>query len=438
MPASPDLTPAQCSAFGAIRLGAVAHAPYLAAAIFRLAPVVVVAVSVDGAPARASHLSVDRSWRLYLDAASLDGPDAWPVAVAAGALQHAIGHLLRDHASRADALGVAAAGALPTWNTATDAALNDDLVAAGVPLPAGSPTPEALGLEPNGIEEEYYQQLLLLCSGDAGPPLPGPPGGAGGQPGDRRSSGEAHTCHDCGSGAGGATRDFELAAGDALVPGVDADTADLLRRMVAEDLIEHQRQRGSVPAGWRLWADNVLNPAGIPWRQLLATQMRKALSRSAGQLDYTYSRPGRRRVPGVLTPSLFSPQPTLCCIVDTSASMNTADLAAALTEVGDIARRCGVRGRDLLLMCVDAAAGLPRPVRRIQDVELVGGGGTDMGVGIQACAARRDIDLCVVFTDGFTDWPEHPPKRLKVIVAVIDQPDVATPAWAGRVDIPVG
>ena len=47
---------------------------------------------------------------------------------------HEVGHLVRAHAERADALD--ADHDHERWNVA-DAAINDDLVVAGVPLPAG-------------------------------------------------------------------------------------------------------------------------------------------------------------------------------------------------------------------------------------------------------------------------------------------------------------
>jgi predicted metal-dependent peptidase len=77
--------------------------------------------------------------------------------VSGGVLAHEISHLVRAHAERADALG-------PDydhqrWNLATDAAVNDDLLAAGVPLPTGAVSPAAFGLEAGGIEEVYYAQL---------------------------------------------------------------------------------------------------------------------------------------------------------------------------------------------------------------------------------------------------------------------------------------
>jgi hypothetical protein len=77
----------------AARLVAVEHAPYLAHALFGVTP-----LAAEGL----GTFAVDRGWRLYLDPATLAG---WGPTLAGGVLVHEIGHLVRAHAERADALG---------------------------------------------------------------------------------------------------------------------------------------------------------------------------------------------------------------------------------------------------------------------------------------------------------------------------------------------
>ena len=48
--------------------------------------------------------AVDKAWRLYLDPALLVGPGRWQPTTAGAVLQHEVGHLIRDHAGRAEAL----------------------------------------------------------------------------------------------------------------------------------------------------------------------------------------------------------------------------------------------------------------------------------------------------------------------------------------------
>ena len=112
--------PTRRGSLTAARLVAVEHAPYLAHALFSTQP-----VAAEGL----GTFAVDRGWRLYVDPVTLVD---WGPALAGGVLVHEIGHLVRAHAERADALG--ADYDHQRWNFATDAAINDDLLAAGVPL----------------------------------------------------------------------------------------------------------------------------------------------------------------------------------------------------------------------------------------------------------------------------------------------------------------
>lgn len=132
----------------ASRLVAIESAPYLAHALFAAQP-----VAAEGL----GTFAVDRGWRLYLDPVKLAG---WGPALGGGVLVHEIGHLLRAHAERADALG--ADYNHQRWNLGCDAAINDDLVAAGIQLPVGAVTPGVLGLQDGGIEEAYYAARIQL------------------------------------------------------------------------------------------------------------------------------------------------------------------------------------------------------------------------------------------------------------------------------------
>lgn len=72
--------------------------------------------------------------------------------------------------------------------------------------------------------------------------------------------------------------------------------------------------------------------------------------------------------------------------------------------------RAGGSDDCLTVLCCDAAASERQSVRNVQQVKLLGGGGTDMRVGIEEAAALRPkMDLIVTFTDGYTPWPEEPP-----------------------------
>jgi predicted metal-dependent peptidase len=391
----------------AARLVAVEHAPYLAHALFTVQPLAAVGLGT---------FAVDRGWRLYVDPATLVH---WGPTLAGGVLVHEVGHLVRAHAERADSLGADVDH--ERWNLSGDLAINDDLIAAGVPLPAGAVTPAMVGLAEGGIEEVYYaalsQRAASMTSLDSA-------GGSG-----------------CGSGAGDPAAPWELPPSDPAAPAVGPADASITRRRVAQSVRDHiaNRSRGHLPAGWQRWADQTVAGPTIPWRRVLASAVRRAIAHAAGCHDYAYSRPGRRRIPRIVTPALRRPLVTVAVVVDTSGSMGQSEVNAALAEVKGVIRAAGIGVQRLVVLACDAAVGATSRVRRVEDVQLVGGGGTDMRVGIATAeASRPHPDVIVVFTDGCTPWPDRPP-RARLVVAIIGTDASAdhVPDWATAVRVAV-
>lgn len=395
----------------AARLVAVTQAPYLAHALFTVSP-----LAAEGL----GTFAVDRGWRLYVDPASLSG---WGAQLGGGVLIHEVGHLLRAHAERADALG--SDYDHDRWNLSGDIAINDDLLAAGIHLPDGVVTPARFGLEEGGIEESYYAQLASQQV--AVSPTSQAPGTGGSDEG-------------CGSGAGGPIGAWELPADNRAAPSLGQADASMVRRQVAEAVREYiaNHSRGTFPAGWQRWADATLAGPQVPWRKVLASAVRRAIAHAAGCCDYTYRRPGRRRIPRVVTPALQRPLLTVAVVVDTSGSMGQSELDAALTEIRGVIRATGIGPHGLLVLACDAEVGATTRVRRATDVRLVGGGGTDMRVGITAAEATHPHpDVVVVLTDGYTPWPDRP-TRARLVAAIIGghSGPQGTPDWATTVVVP--
>lgn len=407
------LTTSEERAFRLARLVAAELAPYFMHALFAAAPV--------AAPGLGTF-AVDRHWRLYLDPQVLTGPGGWDSRTAGAVLIHEVGHLLRDHAGRADALP--APYNHLAWNLAGDAEINDDLLAVGMPLPEGVITPEALGCPPNGLAEDYYATL------------------GGKHPGQDENSGDDGG-PGCGSGAGCPPVPGELPAdqglNDGSAGGIDSAEADLVRRQVAHAVADHAAAhgRGTVPAGLERWSAGVLAPPTIPWAQVLRAAVRRAVADQAGRTDYTYSRPSRRRVPGTVQPAMRGPSVVVSIVVDTSGSMSKTDLDAAMSEVDGVLRSSGVARDKVRVLSCDAAATTGRRVRSVTAVALTGGGGTDMRVGIAGAeAARPAPHVVVVLTDGDTPWPERPTRARLVCGVISPNPPRGTPQWASTVHIP--
>jgi predicted metal-dependent peptidase len=108
-------------------------------------------------------------------------------------------------------------------------------------------------------------------------------------------------------------------------------------------------------------------------------------------------------------------------------------LGQALGEVTGVLRSLGVARRNLRVIACDAQAYHAQRVRKLDAIRLEGGGGTDMGAGLDAAADLRPRpNLIIVLTDGFTPWRPAPPPGIRVVVGLMDRRG-QTPDWAETV-----
>ena len=351
-------------------------------------------------------VSVDESWRMHADP---ELTAAWTPAQLGSVLVHHVCHLLRTHGERAQAAGVRPDEA-HTWVRAADAEINDDLVPAGLDLPGRPVLPRDLRAEDGLLAEQYFDGIRRAQRETAGSWL------------------------DCGSGADGMPRPGQQPGGrEGALP---AWQAELLRRQVAQDVVAHGKQPGTVPAGLLRWAEEVLTPK-VNWRALLAAELRRAVAEVSGAVDYSYRRPSRRSaVAGqVVLPALRRPVPEVAVVCDTSGSMTADLLAMVLAEVEGLLRALGLARQVRVLAC-DTAVGPAQRVNSARQVQLIGGGGTDMGAGIEAAAALRPKPaVTVVLTDGYTPWPTEPPKGMRIVVGLIGTQAPDAPSWARAVRV---
>ena len=392
----------------AARLWAATKFPYLATGVFGAEVI---------ADRGSGTLSVDESWRMHADPEVTAG---WTSAQLGSVLIHHVCHLLRTHGERAQDTGVRPDEAAD-WIRAADAEINDDLVPAGLDLPGRPVLPRDLRAEDGLLAEQYFAGMRRRAGATAenqarsGPWL------------DRLD------WLDCGSGADGIPRPGQ---GQGSEGGLPRWQAELLRRQVAQDVIAHGKQPGTVPAGLLRWAEEVLTPK-VNWRAVLAAELRRAVAEVSGAVDYSYRRPSRRSaVAGpVVLPALRRPVPEVAVICDTSGSMTEDLLAMVLAEVEGLLRALGLARQVRVLACDTAVAPAQR-VSSARQVELIGGGGTDMGAGIGAAAALRPRPaVTVVLTDGYTPWPAAAPKGMRVVVGLLGAGAPEAPPWARSVRV---
>ncbi|MER7514986.1 DUF2201 family putative metallopeptidase [Streptomyces sp. NPDC126499] len=364
----------------AARLHAVRVRPYLATALFALHVV---------ESRRVPTMAVDRHWRCYVSPGFVART---PVEELAGVWVHEVSHLLRDHHGRGDRVvrerGLTGAGERLRINIAADCEINDDVYGDGLVRPEGAVLPETLGLPAGDLMEDYLRQFRL------GPWLP-----------------DTAAWLDCGSGADGLERDWDLGPDGAH--GLSEQEQDAVRFRVAQGITGAP---GSTPRGWRRWAEEAFHPPQ-PWRRLLGAALRSAASGAGAGQDHSFGRPSRRQValPGTVLPSLRRRPPRVSVIIDTSGSVSDAELGSALLEVAAISRAVGGR-RDLVrVLPCDASAGVVHPLCAVEGIPLLGGGGTDLRTGFAtALRVPPRPDVIVVLTDGQTPWPSRPPCRTVV------------------------
>jgi hypothetical protein len=311
-------------------------------------------------------------------------------------LIHEVSHLLRDHESRKKAAAVRDSY---VWNTATDCEINDDLAAEGLPLPGNAPHPDKFGLPLGENAELYYRHLYKPPKEDDSGDSPRPAG-------DHR--------HDCGSGAHGDRRPWELPDDDGSsggTPGVDATKAEMVRREVAKRIMD-TTGIGDVSVAWRRWAFTVLSPK-VDYMAIIRQTVRTALRESTiGRYDRTYRRPHRRQAcyGEFIMPSFYQPRPRPGFLIDTSSSMQHEQLSRAVAELAGLTRQLGY-GSEVVVACCDAAVHHVRTVFNAAQLQMYGGGGTDIGAGVRYFTegASGPIDLLVIVTDCETAWPEEMP-----------------------------
>jgi predicted metal-dependent peptidase len=385
-----DQTDGYSRALQAARVRAAYERSYFAPALFSLVPV---ATDLIGS------MGVDAQWRLYYN-------ETWvathTVEENASLLIHEVSHLLRDHENRKKA-----AGALDArrWNTAGDCEINDDLYEEGLPLPGNPPTPAAYGLPSGSSAEVYYDRLAAA----------------------------PHAAHDCGSGAHGDRRAWELPLDegrDGDLPGVDRLKAEMVRREVARRIDQLSPYTSDVSLAWRRWARATLAPK-IDYMATLRHVARRALREcTLGRYDRTYRRPHRRQAcyGEFIMPTFYQPRPRPGFLIDTSGSMDDSQLARAVAELGGLTRQLGYAA-DVVVACCDAAAHSVRKVFANSPVELYGGGGTDLREGLRLFTDRSPVDVLFIVSDCRTPWPPEVPAFPVITIRVGDG---TPPSWGSR------
>jgi predicted metal-dependent peptidase len=303
---------------------------------------------------------------------------------AEGVIAHEVLHCASKHHTRRKGRDA------KRWNIATDLAINRDLIAAGFKLPAGAlidPKYGDLGAEAIYRLLEQEEQ----AGGGQSQPAPGQSGGT--DPGGCGEILDAAPEHDT-----------------AAVSAAEAEWDTITRQAVN---VAKARNAGQVPGNLARLVET-MNAPRVDWRGVLRRFVDESTSR-----DFSWMRPNRRHLyAGRIMPGYVPDRPShVVAMIDTSGSIQPADLAAFRTEIqaaldDGAADRVTVAYADTVVHAHDefAAGDLVR-------MEAKGGGGTSFAQPLAWVAENvPDVSAVLYMTDcQVTEWGDPPAPVLWVV-----------------------
>ena len=391
----------------------------------------------------APTMGVDYEGRLFINPEWVLEHD---VAGIAGVLAHEASHVYFGHHGR---VGNRDRG---VWNTAGDMEINPDLVSLGFPLPGDYQTPKKIDMEDGLLAETYYRRLKEQEEEEGDGEGEGGGGGDGdGGPGDDSddSDGEGGgvCAGQCGLAArGGLDEDLQALAEEQGAHALGEDQVERAKENMTRQIEESMaKDPGSVPGHLKRAAEERRKGGQVDWRSRFMDAISAGMTRaqSIGVPRSTWRVLDQRREPitmvgrpRVLRKGKRKYAPNVTVVIDTSGSMGNADISSALDETMEMVSALGT----VSVIACDAHAEHLGKFTHGTEPQLVGGGGTDMTIGIEkALGAPEPPDFVVVLTDGYTGWPESPPPDTNILVGLIHHPDYQPPLppdWIETVDIP--
>lgn len=318
------------------------------------------------------------------------------------------------------------------WNIACDHAINLFLKACGLKVwDKAYQDARFAGMSPEAIYEILKQEAQerqkkrdrQKAGGGQGQPSPGGQGGGGpdgddaGQPApDGQDGGSDEPIVDGLPGSafmeGGPDGVGPDMRPERMTPQQERDAAEAVRGAVARAATV-ARMAGRLPGELERFVNGVLNPP-LPWFDIL-----REFAIELAQDTEDWSRPNRRFTDVILPTVRGVRLGEMAVIVDTSGSCTSAELAQAGHEITVCAEQ--VRPSRVRVAYCDTRIAREDVFEDGEEVTLkyAGGGGTDMRVAL-AWAERHDPCVVVLFTDGYTPWPQVEPSYPLIVCCTTD------------------
>lgn len=376
-------------------------------------------------------MCVDEHGRCYYDPAFLD---TLSDTEGAYVLIHEVCHLVLRHCQRMQRmLPHPSESERKTFNIAADLVVEQTICALRRFAPKGGVVYSEYAakipdLKPGLTVEEYY--WLLHKFQQEQEREGGQPGTEGGEPGksklpDHSQAPGPLNPEKAGSSSDGQPNDYE----ETDDPGMDEVRLDSQLRETEQAMQEYEAKcRGTVPGNLKKAIAKRLRPQPDPWK-MLKTATARAVSTTVGSPEYTYRKRSRRQqLDGPILKGVIHEFPKAVLVLDNSGSMGgLEDMCATVILQGLRNLRGGIE-----VVAGDTQENYSGIVKKLEDYEWTGGGGTDMSAICEKVDAERKPDAIILVTDGYTPWPEKP-LRARLIVALCADTD--TPRWAKTIPV---
>ena len=298
-----------------------------------------------------------------------------------GLLAHELLHVALNHMSR---LGDRHP---KVWNLAADHVINLTLIAAGYELPDGGCWDEQfIGMSTEQVYEIIYEEVEQ-DEADGGPGADGllVPGGD----------------------------DIEYPGGAEEAQVIEKEVAGIINqaKMLAEG---SSSMPGNLPGEMEIELQKILNPK-LPWYTILQNHMS-----GFAKDDYTWAKPKRRYMPEFYLPSAYSEAVgEIAQAFDVSGSVSPSEVSYFVGETSSLMEI--LNPEKITVISFDYKIQKVQTLTENSDIysemELVGGGGTDL-TEIIKWAKENQPEVLLIFTDG--DFEMKPDPGCPVIWLIHD------------------
>lgn len=249
-------------------------------------------------------------------------------------------------------------------------------------------------------------------------PVHGQGGGEGeggehthGDPSDSHGGGTDCGCQgwSCGTPSDEKSQEMD----EAGIKGASDTEKENARSNTKSNVIDEQKRSRSAGTGagdafLSLVIDQLHDPK-VPWQSIFRRVFTRSMNNIiAGRTDYSYRRSNRRMSGSrFIFPGTISYLPEVYFGIDTSGSMAVPDYMALLKEAEVVMKTVSKNGRGLSVFSVDTEIANVQKVKSLDDIDLKGGGGTDMSVAfeyINNLTPKERPDMFVLATDGGVFW----------------------------------